>query len=93
MYKQAYNWAHSIDITFTSSHTLKNPPFANVRIENFVIYGDSAFSCEVYLEKNMVVKNEAQTDIMHDMLSFIKVDGKWKLMNIKGIKDVEKTNE
>lgn len=93
MYKQAYNWAHSIDITFTSSHTLKNPPFTNVRIENFIIYGDSAFSCEVYLEKNMIVKGEAQTDIMHDTLSFIKVDGEWKLMNIKGIKDVEKQNE
>ena len=93
MYKQAYNWAHNIDITFTSKHTLKNPPFSNVRIENFVIYGDSAFSCEVYLEKNMVVKGQNQTDIMHDTLSFIKVNGEWKLMNIKGIKDGANQNE
>lgn len=93
MYKQAYNWAHNIDITFTSKHTLKNPPFTNERIENFVIYGDSAFSCEVYLEKNMVVKGQNQTDAMHDTLSFIKVDGEWKLMNIKGIKDGASKNE
>lgn len=93
MYKQAYNWAHSVDITFTSRHTLKNPPFTNERIENFVIYGDAAFSCEVYLEKNMVVKGQNQTDIMHDTLSFIKVNGEWKLMNIKGIKDGAKNNE
>lgn len=93
MYKKAYNWAHNVDITFTSKHTLKNPPFSNIRIENFIIYGDSAFSCEVYLEKNMVVSGKNQTDIMHDTLSFIKVNGEWKLMNIKGIKDGVNTNE
>lgn len=93
MYKQAYNWAHNIDITFTSKHTLKNPPFSSVRIENFVIYGNEAFSCEVYLEKNMVVKGQNQTDVMHDTLSFIKVNGEWKLMNIKGIKDGANKNE
>ncbi len=93
IYKQAYDWAHNIDITFTSRHTLKNPPFANERIENFIIYGEEAFSCEVYLEKNMVVKGANQTDVMHDTLSFIKVNGEWKLMNIKGIKDGENLNE
>ena len=85
MYTLVYNWAHSIDITFTSKHTLKNPPFENIRIENFEIYDHNAFSCEVYLEKNMIVAGETQTDIMHDTLYFIKVNGAWKLMNIKGI--------
>lgn len=93
MYKQAFNWAHSIDITFTSSHSLKNPPFINERIENFVIYGSDAFSCEVYLEKQMVVKGQNQTDVMHDRLSFIKVNGEWKLMNITGIKEEGMSNE
>ncbi len=93
MYKQAYNWAHNVDITFTSKHTLKNPPFTNERIENFVIFGDSAFSCEVYLEKNMTVSGKTQIDTMHDTFSFIKVNGEWKLMNIMGIKDGENTNE
>lgn len=85
MYNMAYNWAHSVDITFTSKHTLKNPPFSNEKINNFVIYGPNAFSCEVYLEKNMIVSGKEQTDIMHDNLSFIKVNNDWKLMNIKGI--------
>ena len=48
---------------------------------------------EVYLEKNMVVSGKNQTDIMHDTLSFIKVNGEWKLMNIKGIKEGANTNE
>ena len=89
MYKKAYNWAHNIDITFISNHTLKNPPFTNEAVENFIFYSNEAFSCEVYLEKHMVVKGEEQTDIMHDTLSFIKENGKWKLMNIKGITDGE----
>lgn len=90
MYTKAYNWAHSIDITFTSKHTLKNPAFTNVKIDNFVIYGDSAFSCSVYLEKNMTVKGQDQTDIMNDTLSFIKEKGEWKLVNIKGNTDGKK---
>ena len=89
MWEKAYNWAHNIDITFISSHTLKNPAFTNERVENFVFYSKDAFSCEVYLEKHMVVKGEEQTDIMHDTLSFIKENGEWKLMNIKGITDGE----
>ena len=89
MYKKAYNWAHSIDITFISRHTLKNPPFTNEKIENFVFYGKDAFSCEVYLEKHMLVAGEEQTDVMHDTLSFLKENGEWKLMNIKGTVDGE----
>lgn len=93
MWKKAYNWAHSIDITFTSRHTLKNPPFTNIKVENFVIYDKNAFSCEVYLEKHMVVKGSDQTDIMHDTLSFIKEKDEWKLMNIKGITDGADKND
>lgn len=85
MYKKAYDWAHSIDITFTSSHTLKNPPFTNEKVENFTIYGENAFSCEVYLEKHMIVKGNEQVDIMHDKLFFIKDNGSYYLMNIKSV--------
>lgn len=85
MWQKAYNWAHSIDITFTSQHTLKTPPFTGVKIDNFTIYGTEAFSCNVYLEKHMVVKGKEQIDIMQDTMYFIKDKGEWKLMNIKGI--------
>lgn len=92
MYDMAYNWAHGVDITFTSKHTLGNPIWPVERLENFVIYGKSAFSCEVYLEKDMIVAGKHQSDIMHDTLYFIKDnEGKWKLINIKAVED--DTNE
>ena len=87
IYKMAYNWGHSVDILFTSKHTLGNPPFQNESIKNFEIYGDSAFSCEIYSEKIMIVSRKEQRDIMHDYLYFIKNNGEWKLINIKSIGD------
>lgn len=85
MYQMAYNWAHSVDITFTSKHTLGNPIWPEERLENFEIYGDAAFSCEVYLNKDMIVAGKHQSDIMHDRLYFIKDNNEWKLINIQGI--------
>ena len=85
MYEMAYGWSHNVDITFVSSHRLKNPVFTNERIENFVIYNENAFSCEVYLEKNMVVSGKDKIDIMHDRLYFIYYDGGYKLVNMESI--------
>lgn len=83
MSKQAYNWAHGIDINFTSRHTLKNPPFTNEKLSNFTIYSKNAFSCEVYLDKHMVVNGKEQIDTMHDYIYFIKDNNTWKVVNIK----------
>ncbi|MBR4012723.1 MAG: hypothetical protein IKJ00_00380 [Clostridia bacterium] len=85
MYERAYNWSHNVDITLVSNHRLKNPVFANERIENFIIYNDNAFSCEIYLEKNMIVSGKDKVDIMHDRLYFIYYDGGYKLVNMESI--------
>lgn len=86
MWKMAYAWATSVDITFTSSHTLKNPAFTNESVKNFVVYNEKAFSCDVYLEKNMnVARIGSQTDIMHEKLYFVYLDGTWKLVNMQAI--------
>lgn len=85
MYEMAYGWSHNVDITFVSSHRLKNPVFTNEKIENFIIYNDNAFSCEVYLEKNMVVSGKDKVDVMHDRLYFIYYDGSYKLVNMESI--------
>lgn len=85
MYEMAYGWSHNVDITFVSRHRLKNPIFTNERIENFIIYNDLAFSCEVYLEKNMVVSGKDKVDIMHDRLYFIYYGGSYKLVNMESI--------
>lgn len=87
IYKMAYNWGHNVDILFTSKHTLGNPPFQNEKLSNFEIYGDSAFSCEIYTEKVMIVSRKEQRDVMHDYLYFIKDKGIWKLINIKAVGD------
>lgn len=86
MWKMAYAWATSVDITFTSSHTLKNPAFTNESVSNFVIYSDTAFSCDVYLEKNMnVARIGSQTDKMNEKLYFVYIDNNWKLVNMQAI--------
>lgn len=85
MYEMAYGWSHNVDITFVSSHRLKNPVFTNERIENFVIYNENAFSVEVYLEKNMVVSGKDKVDVMHDRLYFIYYEDGYKLVDMKSI--------
>jgi hypothetical protein len=85
MYKIMYDWAHGIDITFTSRHTLKNPTFTNEKLSNFVIYSDKAFSVDVTLEKNMTVKGEDRVMKMNDRLSFVYYNGGWKLLSMESI--------
>ena len=85
MYKRIYDWAHGIDITFTSRHTLKNPTFTNEKLSNFVIYSDKAFTVDVTLEKNMRVKGEDRVMKMNDRLSFVYYNDGWKLINMESI--------
>ena len=86
VYKMMYDWAHGIDITFTSKHSLKNPPFTNEKLENFVIYSDKAFTVEVTLEKNMLlVTGKSHTVKMHDRLTFVYYNGGWKLIKMESI--------
>lgn len=96
LYNMAASWATSIDITFVSSHTLKNPTFTNEVLTDFVIYSDKAFSCSVNLEKNMRIANgKDKVDIMHDKLYFVYYDDtddgvdnpSWKLIEMKSIVD------
>ncbi len=93
-YDMAYAWATSVDITFVSSHTLKNPTFTNTSLSDFVIYNKNAFSCTVYLEKNMKIANgNDKVDVMHDTLYFVYYDDTndnvdnptWKLVDMKSV--------
>lgn len=95
LYEYAYKWATGVDITFVSSHTLQNPTFTNEKISNFEIYNENAFSCEVYLEKNMRLKSSGRkiTDTMNEKMYFAYYDetqdGKsnptWKLVNMQSV--------
>jgi len=85
LYDVAFKWATNIDITFTSIHYLKNPPFTNVFMENFEWLTDTCFAIDVGLDKNMVVAGEHMIDTMHSTLTFVKHEGVWKLIQIKEI--------
>ena len=85
MYEYLHGWATQIDIHFVSNHRLKNPVFTNEKLENFEIYNENAFSCEVYLEKNMVVNGQDRVDKMHDRLYFIYYEGGYKLVDMKSV--------
>lgn len=84
--KRAYNWAHNVDITFTSNHYLENPPFTGEKLSNFVIYNSNAFSVDVYLEKNMVLtrSKSKRVDVMNDTL-YIVYDNGYKIASMISI--------
>ncbi len=49
----ARRWLYSADRTYTSTHTLDNPPFRAETIDEYFRYSEDCFSCHVYLEKIM----------------------------------------
>lgn len=85
--KYAYKWATGIDITFISAHQLLKPTFTNQKTENYEIYNENAFSCEMYLEKNMKVNGKTMKDKMHERMYFVydKTTSEWKLVNMQSI--------
>ncbi len=99
MYQRAYKWAHNIDITFVSSHYFKPDKFTNEKITNITFYSDEAFSCNIYLDKNMVVRGEDKTDSLKDKVYFIKYDKnndgvkEWLVIATQAIIESDKTNE
>ena len=85
MYKIAYDWAHGIDITFTSRHRLKDPAFTEEKLSNFVIYSDKAFAVDVSLKKNMVVAGEDRVMEMNDRMYFVYYNDAWRLLSMEAI--------
>ena len=88
MWKYAYKWATDVDITFITSHVLDNPVFTNQKISNFEFYNENAFSCEVYLEKNLILnklRGKKLQDVMNERMYFAYIDGEWKLVNMQSV--------
>lgn len=90
----AYQWATGIDITFTSAHTLKDPPFQVETVSNYVVYSDNCFSCDIRLEKKLVLRTGAEVDdVINSTFYFVKYDGtdngkndsKWYLADYREI--------
>ena len=72
----AWKWATGQDITYTSNHTLKDPPFQVETISNYVVYSDNCFSCDIRLEKTLVLTRtgEEVKDVMNSTFYFVKYD-------------------
>ena len=84
IYKRAYNWATQVDITFTSLHSLDKETFTNVKVDNYVVYNELAFSVDIYLEKNMTLINgEKRVDVINDTFYFAYYDGAYRLISMK----------
>ena len=84
LYKRAYNWATNVDITFTSIHTLDSDTFTNVKVDNYVVYNENAFSVDIYLEKNMTLVNgEKRVDTINDTFYYAYIDGSYKVVSMK----------
>ena len=72
----AWKWATGIDITFTSSHTLKDPAFQVEEVSNYVMYAEDCFSCDIRLEKTMVLTRtgEEVKDVINSRFYFVNYD-------------------
>lgn len=82
----AYQWATGVDITFTSVHTLDNPPFSEESVTGFVKYSDECFSVDVKLTKIMHLNSGADvTDTMNCRFYYILKDGVWYVADIQEI--------
>lgn len=93
-YDVAYRYATGIDITFTSSHTLFDPPFVDNLVTNFVWITDDCFSVDISFVKRMnVARVGAVDDPMNDRFYFVKYDSTndkvdnptWMLASMKEI--------
>lgn len=72
----AWKWATGVDITFTSRHTLGNPPFQVAEVSNFVTYGTNAFSCDIHLEKQLrlTATGAKVNDVINSTFYFVYYD-------------------
>lgn len=80
--KDSYYWdmatdyAYGVDITFISDHTLLDPAYSNVKLSDFVSYGEDCYSCHIYFEKNMKLTRTGETrvDIIDSKFYFVNYD-------------------
>lgn len=96
-YEVADRYAHSIDITFTSPHSLLSPPFTDISVTNFTWISEHCFSVDISFVKHMKLTRGGMLvdDPMNDRFYFVWYDdtddrvdnAAWKLAGIKEIVD------
>lgn len=82
----ALKWATGVDITFTSVHTLDNPPFSEETVSDYIRYSDSCFSVDVKLTKTMHLNSGADVaDTMDCRFYYVLENGTWYVCDIQEI--------
>jgi len=72
-YSIATKYANGIDITFTSIHTLMDPPFRNEKVGNFRQITDDCFSVDISFDKHMrLYYGKEVIDSMNERWYFLK---------------------
>lgn len=75
LYQKANEYARGIDITFMSPHTLDADPFSNIKVDDYVKYSDTCFSCHIYFEKVMHLNRGSDSlDVMDSTFIFAYYD-------------------
>jgi len=91
-YEIATAYANGTDIQFTSIHTLKDPPFTEETVTNFIRLTEDCFSVDVSFNKHMILYYGTEVvDPMNERLYFVKYDDPadttdtpaWKLASMK----------
>lgn len=81
--KDSYYWnlasdyAKGADISMMADHTLQNPAYTGLVVDNYVEYTDNCFSCHIYFEKNMLLtraNNKKSTDVIDSTFFFVYYD-------------------
>ena len=89
-------YATGVDITFTSEHSLGNPPFTEMMVNNFTWITPECFSVEIHFVKHMVLTwGKKIEDPMNDVFYFVRYDDSddgvdnaaWKMVAMKEIVD------
>ncbi|MBQ4284128.1 MAG: hypothetical protein IJB96_09400 [Lachnospira sp.] len=75
-WKMATDYAGGVDITFVSAHTLKPNPYSNVKVSDYVAYGENCFSCHIYFDKAMHLTKTGATvvETVNSTFYFVKYD-------------------
>lgn len=74
LHDSARRWVSSIDITFTSIHTLGDPPFSKESATNFTRLSENSFYVDVSLVKDMYVRGSLVPEPLDNRLYFVKYD-------------------
>ncbi len=93
LYQYAYNWSVSVDRKFTTSHRFAKEMFSEEKVCNFKVYSDREFSCDVFLQKNMLIYSRTHVDKMGEHMHFVYYDDtddgtdnpQWKLVSMKAV--------